>query len=103
MLLRPPVAGRAAGRPRAAHVHSGSVVIRPGAVLLVLAIACVATPAAAHPAPFSYLDLRLAAGVVTGTLTVHDLDAAYELKLSDADALLDPTSSSVFLTSTSRL
>ena len=50
-----------------------------------------ATPAAAHPAPFSYLDLRLAQGAVTGTLTVHDLDAAYELKLSDANALLDPT------------
>lgn len=50
-----------------------------------------AGPAAAHPAPFSYLDLRLAPGGVTGTLTVHDLDAAYELQLSDADALLDPT------------
>ncbi len=65
--------------------------IRPVAILLALAIACVATPAAAHPAPFSYLDLRLADGAVSGTLTVHDLDAAYELKLSDADALLDPT------------
>jgi HupE / UreJ protein len=66
-------------------------VIRPVAVLLALAIACVATPATAHPAPFSYLDLRLADGTVTGTLTVHDLDAAYEIKLTDADALLDPT------------
>jgi len=66
-------------------------VIRPVAVLLALAIAGVATPATAHPAPFSYLDLRLANGAVTGTLTVHDLDAAYELTLSDADALLDPT------------
>ena len=72
-------------------VHSGSVVIRPVAVLLVLAIAGVAAPATAHPAPFSYLDLRLADGTVTGTLTVHDLDAAYEIKLRDADALLDPT------------
>ena len=27
---------------------------------------------------------------VHGTLTVHDLDAAYELRLDDADALLDP-------------
>jgi len=57
------------------------------AALLVL----VAPPAAAHPAPFSYLDLHLAPSGVTGTLTVHDLDAAYELGLSDADALLDPT------------
>lgn len=65
--------------------------IRPVSVLLALGLACVAATASAHPAPFSYLDLRLSGGVVTGTLTVHDLDAAYELKLSDADALLDPT------------
>ena len=38
--------------------------------------------AAAHPAPFSFLDLRLEAGRVTGTLTVHDLDAAHELGLA---------------------
>jgi HupE / UreJ protein len=47
--------------------------------------------AAAHPAPFSYLDLRLDGAGVSGTLTIHDLDAAYELRLTDADALLDPT------------
>jgi hypothetical protein len=46
--------------------------------------------AAAHPAPFSYLDLHLDRGAVTGTLTVHDLDAAFELQLTDADALLEP-------------
>ena len=44
-----------------------------------------------HPAPFSYLDLRLAPDGLTGSLTVHDLDAAFELKITDADALLDPT------------
>lgn len=57
------------------------------AVLLVLS----AGPASAHPAPFSYLDLRLTTAGLVGTLTVHDLDAAFELRLSDADALLDPT------------
>ena len=46
--------------------------------------------ALAHPAPFSYLDLQLASGAVTGTLTVHDLDAAFELRITDADSLLDP-------------
>ena len=44
----------------------------------------------AHPAPFSYLDLRLSAGGVTGTLVVHDLDAAHDLGLTQADSLLDP-------------
>ena len=59
--------------------------------VLALLLVFRASPAAAHPAPFSYLDLRLAPPGVTGTLTVHDLDAAFELRLSDADALLDPT------------
>lgn len=59
-------------------------------VLAGLAFALWATPASTHPAPFSYLDLRLDASGLSGTLTVHDLDAAYELRLDDADSLLDP-------------
>ena len=49
-----------------------------------------ASAAAAHPAPFSFLELRIDAGRVGGTLTVHDLDAGHELALGDASALLDP-------------
>jgi hydrogenase/urease accessory protein HupE len=44
----------------------------------------------AHPAPFSYLDLRLNATGVDGTLVVHDLDAGHDLGLKDAGVLLDP-------------
>ena len=57
--------------------------------LLVIALLCAAT-ADAHPAPFSYLDLRLNAGGVNGTLVVHDLDAAHDLGITQADVLLDP-------------
>jgi len=60
-------------------------------IVLAAALLLPAGVAAAHPAPFSYLDLHLSAAGVRGTLTVHDLDAAYELKISDADALQDPT------------
>jgi hypothetical protein len=49
-----------------------------------------AAPASAHPAPFSFLDLRLDAGRVAGSLTVHDLDAVHELGLPNAAALLEP-------------
>jgi hypothetical protein len=49
-----------------------------------------AAVAAAHPAPFSYLDLHLDANGVTGTLVVHDLDAAHDLGVANADSLLDP-------------
>ena len=61
------------------------------AVLFLVALAGLApVPAAAHPAPFSFLDLHLDRTGLTGTLTVHDLDAAFELRIGDADALLDP-------------
>jgi hypothetical protein len=59
-------------------------------VLAAVAGLLFASMAAAHPAPFSFLDLRLDAGRVGGTLTIHDLDAAHELGLADAAALLDP-------------
>jgi hydrogenase/urease accessory protein HupE len=49
-----------------------------------------ARPAGAHPAPFSYLDLHLDSSGVTGTLVVHDLDAAHDLNVAAADSLLDP-------------
>jgi len=57
--------------------------------LLLIGLLCAVT-ADAHPAPFSYLDLRLNAGGVNGTLVVHDLDAAHDLGLTQADSLLDP-------------
>jgi hydrogenase/urease accessory protein HupE len=59
---------------------------------LAFAAALVGLPAlaAAHPAPFSYLDLRIDGGRISGTLTVHDFDAARELRLPDAGVLLDP-------------
>ena len=56
----------------------------------VVAILLSAARLHAHPAPFSYLDVRLNAAGVTGTLVVHDLDAAHDLGLAQADSLLDP-------------
>ena len=58
-------------------------------IVCVIAIA-VAWPALAHPAPFSYLDVRLSGPAIEGTLVLHDLDVAHELKLATSDALLDP-------------
>ena len=48
-----------------------------------------ALPASAHPAPFSYLDVRLSASGITGTLVLHDFDVAHELGVSTPDGLLD--------------
>ncbi len=57
-----------------------------------VAVLCLLTaaPATAHPAPFSYLDFHLDASGVSGTLVVHDLDAAHDLEVAAADSLLDP-------------
>ena len=49
----------------------------------------ITTPASAHPAPFSYLDLHLDDSGLTGTLVVHDLDAAHDLGVASAYTLLD--------------
>jgi hydrogenase/urease accessory protein HupE len=55
-----------------------------------LALIAVAHEAHGHPAPFSYLDLHLDAERTSGTLVVHDFDAAHELGLEDPQALLEP-------------
>ncbi|WP_305095594.1 HupE/UreJ family protein [Croceibacterium aestuarii] len=59
-------------------------------VLALLALLA-AGQAQAHPAPFSYLDVRYdpERGIV-GTLTVHDFDIAHDLELTDPAQLQDP-------------
>jgi hydrogenase/urease accessory protein HupE len=58
-------------------------------LLLILFAVTAAIPAAAHPAPFSYLDVRIASTGMTGTLVLHDFDVAHELHLATPDTLLD--------------
>lgn len=59
-------------------------------LLLAAAFVVCARPADAHPAPFSYLDCHFDTSGVTGTVVVHDLDAAHDLNIAAADTLLDP-------------
>src|SRR4051812_49509870 len=58
--------------------------------LLILSALLSVAPALAHPAPFSYLDVRISPGSVAGTLVLHDFDVAHELGVTTPDALLDP-------------
>jgi hydrogenase/urease accessory protein HupE len=58
--------------------------------------ACLATlvllassPADAHPAPFSFLDLQLSAEGVAGTLIIHDFDAAHDVGVDPPERLRD--------------
>jgi hypothetical protein len=58
-------------------------------LLLILALLAFAVPVAAHPAPFSYVDVRINSGELAGKLVVHAIDAAYELKLAAPEELHD--------------
>lgn len=69
---------------------SSAALMRFRPVVLLLCLAGAASPALAHPAPYSYLDLRLGADGVDATLVVHVIDLAHELALDDPARLLDP-------------
>jgi HupE/UreJ protein len=58
---------------------------------LVLVLALLAAPslAAAHPAPFSYLDLRIGNASIEGALVVHIIDVAHDLGIATPEKLLD--------------
>ncbi|HZP47601.1 MAG TPA: HupE/UreJ family protein [Vicinamibacterales bacterium] len=62
--------------------------MKPLACAFVLALVCAAR-AAAHPVPFSYLDLRLQPGAIDGSIVVHVFDAAHDLNVSDPNRLLE--------------
>lgn len=57
--------------------------------LVALASLLATVPATAHPAPFSYLDLRLDDGGVSGSVIVHDLDVAHDVGVDPPERLLD--------------
>jgi hydrogenase/urease accessory protein HupE len=66
---------------------------RGGATLAVsagLAALALAGPAAAHPMPFSTLDLRIDGASVEVSLTAHTFDWAHDLGLQPPERLLDP-------------
>lgn len=65
----------------------------PGRRLLLLAAACaVLAPAraSAHPAPFSFVDVRLASGALDVTVVAHVWDVAYEFDIDDPALVLNP-------------
>src|SRR5262249_43937277 len=64
-------------------------------VLVAMAALLLVQPAAAHPVPFSYLDLRMQPASIDrpasieGSLVVHVFDAAHDLGVTPAERLLD--------------
>ena len=64
-----------------------TLLLRWCAILLALSLAA---PAAAHPVPFSYLDIEVQDEAVTGRIRVHLVDLAPVLGIADPRDLLDP-------------
>jgi hypothetical protein len=63
------------------------VIARPTAIAT--AIVLWSSIAAAHPAPFSYLDLFLTNDGVNGTLVIHDFDAGHDVGVDPPERLRD--------------
>src|SRR5215468_1799140 len=57
--------------------------------ICVFAAMLLALPAAAHPVPFSYLDLHLDRSSIDVSLTVHIYDLAHDLQVTPMERLLD--------------
>jgi hydrogenase/urease accessory protein HupE len=62
-----------------------------GAAVALAALLAVVRPAAAHPAPWSYVDLRIDGATLDATLTIHVYDLAHELSVPDPQSLLMAT------------
>src|ERR1700674_1508873 len=75
-------------RGATAKRHGIAIFLAFGVLALLLGVAA---PAAAHPVPFSYLDILIDADGVNVTLVVHVFDAAHELGVDLAERLLDPS------------
>jgi hydrogenase/urease accessory protein HupE len=59
----------------------------PRTLLSFFALA-LASPAWAHPVPFSYLDLRLGANAIEASLVIHAIDLAHDIGIPQSDQLL---------------
>lgn len=60
-------------------------------VVCVAALLACAADAAAHPVPFTYLDLKLDGTTIEGTLVAHDFDVAHDLGIEPPERLTDPS------------
>jgi hypothetical protein len=59
------------------------------AAVLAAVLVAMAAPAAAHPAPFTYLDLRLQDGVLDVTIIGHICDIGHDLHVDPPERLLE--------------
>jgi hydrogenase/urease accessory protein HupE len=63
---------------------------RPALIGFALALLGLATPAAAHPVPFSYVDVRVDPAGLDVTIVAHVYDVAHDLGIEPVERLLEP-------------
>ena len=63
--------------------------LRASIIVVALLAAVLCSPAAAHPVPFSYIDVRLDGRTAELTIVVHTFDAAHDLNVDPPELLLD--------------
>jgi hypothetical protein len=63
--------------------------MKPAIAALAAWLVLIASPASAHPVPFSYLDIRLGPGSLDVTLVAHIFDVAHDLQLEPPELLLE--------------
>jgi hypothetical protein len=79
--------GRSTQRP---HTQFDLRALRALRFIAIVAALMSPRAAAAHPVPFSYLDLRLAPGAIEGSLVAHIFDLAHDLQIEPVERLLEP-------------
>ena len=62
---------------------------RLGSAGLIVALLGLPVPAAAHPVPFSYLDIHIGPGALELTLVVHVFDVGHDLRVDPPERTLD--------------
>jgi len=64
---------------------------RPALIGMALTLLGVAIPAAAHPVPFSYVDVRIGPDALDVTIVAHIYDVAHDLGIEPVERLLEPS------------
>jgi hydrogenase/urease accessory protein HupE len=59
--------------------------------VLAMGVLAIATPASAHPVPFTYLDVQVQPSAVEVSLVAHIFDLAHDLQIAPVEQLLDAT------------
>jgi len=73
----------------AASGDPGSAFMKRLASLVVLAVLALAAPAAAHPVPFTYVDVRVEPDAIVLTLVAHVFDLGHDLDVAPPERFLE--------------